>query len=89
MDGFELVDGVGQIVDDVALRAFHAAGGFSRCLLHFLRHGVGHAGNESGVDLLVDRGRTRIGDFRRDRVQLFVDVVRDRWSVAFTSDGAD
>ena len=89
MDGFELVDGVGQIVDDVALRAFHAAGSFSRCLLHFLRHGVGHAGNESGVDLLVDRGRTRIGDFRRDRVQLFVDVVRDRWSVAFTSDGAD
>ena len=80
LDGFELVDGVGQIVDDVA---------FSRCLLHFLRHGVGHAGNESGVDLLVDRGRTRIGDFRRDRVQLFVDVVRDRRSVAFTSDGAD
>ena len=89
LDGFELVDGVGQIVDDVALRAFHAAGGFSRCLLHFLRYGVGHAGNESGVDLLVDRGRTRIGDFRRDRVQLFVDVVRDRRSVAFTSDGAD
>ena len=89
LDGFELVDGVGQIVDDVALRAFHAAGGFSRCLLHFLCHGVGHAGNESGVDLLVDRGRARIGDFRRDRVQLFVDVVRDRRSVAFTGDGAD
>ena len=40
-------------------------------------NGGGYRGDEGGVDLLVDGGGTGVGDFRRDRVLLLVDVILD------------
>ena len=40
-------------------------------------NGGGYRGDEGGVDLLIDGGGAGVGDFRRDRVLLLVDVILD------------
>ena len=85
----QLVDGGVEIRDDVALRTVERLRGGLRGSLDFRGHGVGDGGYEGGVDLFVDFRGAGVGDFRRDRVFLFVDVVRDVRTFGGTGDGSD